>query len=82
MRLDDFNRYTHQQRAVLVRSRGTFLAARIEEDYLTHLYYMGNFFAEIWSHDTDVQKEFVIAFEGEFLLEPYLEMVDLSEITN
>ncbi|QNF32875.1 hypothetical protein HUW51_09070 [Adhaeribacter swui] len=80
MNLYDFFGNNHQQRASLVWEQGEFLTIRVSGEYSVCLYSMGNFFAEIWYRIVDNQVDFVRGFKSNALLEPYLELVDLSQI--
>ncbi|PSR56063.1 hypothetical protein AHMF7605_22455 [Adhaeribacter arboris] len=81
MELYDFNRGNYNQRAEMVWNKGEFLAARISGNYTLCLYHMGNFFAEIWYRVADNEVQGVRGFNSIICLEPYLNMVDLSDIT-
>ena len=80
MHLYDFFGHNHTQRAAMVWAQGKFLTIRVSGEYSVCLYSMGEFFAEIWYRIVDNQVDFVRGFKSNALLEPYLELVDLSEI--
>lgn len=80
MNLYDFFGNDHAQRAILVGEHGKFLTIRVSGEYSVCLYAMDNFFAEIWYRIADNQVDFVRGFKSNALLEPYLELVDLSQI--
>lgn len=80
MELYDFNRYNLAQRAAIIWEKGQFLAFRHRGDCRIFLYAMGKFFAEVWYQSENNQIESVRGFKSTACLEPYLELVDLSEI--
>ena len=80
MDLYDFNRLNQEERDAAVMDKGTFIAARLSCGCTMCLYAMGKFFAEVVYLADDNQIILVRAFKSKFCLEPYLEMVDLSEI--
>ncbi|QMU30447.1 hypothetical protein [Adhaeribacter radiodurans] len=81
MNLYDFNHKNHEKRIALIRTQGEFLAVRVSNYYVIKLYSVDKFFAEIWYRGENCEVGLVRGFTGIALLEPYLEMVDLSEIT-
>ncbi|PSR54071.1 hypothetical protein AHMF7605_11340 [Adhaeribacter arboris] len=81
MELGDFNRATNPQRAALVWQRGTFLADRVSGGCTLCLYHMGPFFAEIWYRVVDNEIQGVRGFKSVTCLEPYWNLVDISDIT-
>ncbi|KAA5539160.1 hypothetical protein [Adhaeribacter rhizoryzae] len=80
MELYDFNRYNMAHRAAAVWEKGHFLAVRQSGDCRICLYAMGKFFAEVWYQTDNNQIELVRGFKSIACLQPYLELVDLSDI--
>ena len=82
MNLTDFNRNNLQQKTTLIWEKGNFLAVRYSSNCNVCLYSMGKFFVEIWYRMADNEINSIKAFYNYSFLEPYLEMVDLSEINH
>lgn len=81
MNLYEFHILNHEQRLALVWAKGEFLAIRSSGQCNLCLYSMGNFFAEVLYRVADNKVQLVRGFKKTSCLEPYLDMVDLSEIT-
>ncbi len=81
MELYDFNRHAQAGREELVWRYGAFLVARPQEEYYLVLYNMGTFFAEVQYRKESNSIEWVRGFKSMSCLQPYLDLVDLSEIT-
>lgn len=82
MTLHDFNRNNHKQRVALIGEQGEFLLIRSSAKYSICLYFMDKFFAEVWYRVADQEIELARGFNSTVCLEPYLNMVDLSDITD
>ncbi|QMU30152.1 hypothetical protein HUW48_19900 [Adhaeribacter radiodurans] len=82
MQLYDFIKCNSDQRKAMVWEHGQFVADRISGDYTVCLYHMGKFFAEIWYHVADNEIQTVRGFKSLAQLEPYLNLVDISEFKN
>lgn len=80
MDLYDFIRLNQEQRAATVWEQGTFIAVRISCGCSMVLYSMGKFFAEVVYLPDANEVMLVRGFRSKYCLEPYLEMVDLSDI--
>ncbi|MEJ8804576.1 hypothetical protein [Pontibacter sp. H249] len=81
MNLYEFNSILSiDDRAQAVWDEGQFLSSHLDGEYRVCLYYMANFFAEVWlsSCDNDYRICRVRAFKSRRLLEPYLSPIDLS----
>jgi len=76
----DFIRMDQEQREAAVWEQGTFIAVRISCGCSIVLYAMDKFFAEVVYLPDMNQVMLVRGFKSKSCLEPYLEMVDLSEI--
>ena len=76
-----FNQQPLAQRAGILTRQGTFLAMRHRSQYVICLYHMHQFFAELWYEPR--RHEFVLArgLQDQVALEPYLEMISLTEIS-
>lgn len=82
MTLSRFNQKSQAQRAALVWEQGKFITVRLRGSCNICLYCMGKFFAEIWYRVADNEVHAVRGFISKACLEPYLEMVDLSDLTD
>jgi hypothetical protein len=80
MNLHLFLNYPYHKRMQLVKASGVFLAERNEASFNMKLYHMGLFFAEVWHERQSACLITVIGFEDINSLEPYLEIIDTSEI--
>ena len=78
--LYQFNGHKLDGRAQLAWDHGTYIAIRCDGEHTVALYHMGEFFAEVWY---DPEKNEIIrvnGFKSRKLLEPYAQMVSLSDI--
>ena len=82
MDIYDFIRLNPDQREALVWEKGTFLAVRYSSGASVCLYYMGKFYAEVVYLPDSNQVMLVRGFKSNSRLDPFLEMVDLSDIIN
>ena len=80
MDLYDFIRLNQVQREALVWEQGIFLAVRYSCGTSVCLYYMGKFYAEVVYLPESNEVMLVRGFRSKSCLEPYLEMVDLSDM--
>lgn len=80
MELYDFNRHNQEERTALVWQHGEFISVRVSGECTLCLYHMGKFFAEIWYREADNVIDLVRGFKSTSCLEPYINMVDLSDI--
>jgi hypothetical protein len=78
--LYDFNRGSHPERIAMVWRHGMFLAFRTWGLYRVYLFYMGEFFAEVYFRVLDNQVSLVRGFKNSESLEPYLYKIGLNEI--
>ncbi|MDQ3290555.1 MAG: hypothetical protein M3Q05_04625 [Bacteroidota bacterium] len=69
-----------EQRAELVCTQGKLIAIRNSGAYRICLYTIGKFFAEVWYRMADNEVDLVRGFKSIDLLEPYLDLVDLSNL--
>ncbi|QMU29077.1 hypothetical protein [Adhaeribacter radiodurans] len=81
MNLYEFFSNDHYRRAELAFTQGTLIVVRGSGAYRIYLYTIGKFFAEVWCRIEDNEVDLVRGFKSLDLLEPYLELIDLSEIT-
>ncbi|PSR54021.1 hypothetical protein AHMF7605_11060 [Adhaeribacter arboris] len=81
MNLYDFFSCDHEERAELVCTQGELVIVRGSGAYRICLYTMGRFFAEVWYRADNNEVDLVRGFKSLDMLEPYLELVNLSEIT-
>ena len=80
MTLYDFVRLNQAEREALVWLYGTFIAVRYSSGCSVCLYFMGQFFAEVFYLPESPEVMLVRALKSKSCLDPYLEMVDLSDI--
>ena len=80
MDIYDFIRLNQEQREALVWEKGTFLAVRYSRGTSVCLYYMGKFYAEVVYLSESNEVLLVRGFRTKSCLEPYLDMVDLSDM--
>ncbi|RDV13008.1 hypothetical protein DXT99_21770 [Pontibacter diazotrophicus] len=80
MDLYQFNRRPLEQRAGIVMKHGTFLAIRHRSQYIISLYYINQFFAEMWYEPRRHEFVLVRGLRDRIALEPYLAMIKLSDI--
>ncbi|WP_162052917.1 hypothetical protein [Pontibacter pamirensis] len=80
MDLYQFNRRPLEQRAGIVMEHGTFLAIRHRSQYIISLYYINQFFAEMWYEPRRHEFVLVRGLKDRIALEPYLAMIKLSDI--
>lgn len=75
-----FNQQPLEQRAGILTRQGTFLAMRHRSQYVICLYYINQFFAELWYEPR--RHKFVLArgLQDLVSLEPYLDMINLRDI--
>ncbi|MFD2247352.1 hypothetical protein [Pontibacter ruber] len=76
-----FNCLPREERAELVWEHGRYLAIREEMGCSVALYHMGRFFAEVWYSPEDNQIALVHGFTSRSLLEPYLDQIDLEDLS-
>ncbi|PSR55906.1 hypothetical protein AHMF7605_21580 [Adhaeribacter arboris] len=80
MNLYYFHQLPSEDRATLVWEQGEFLTVRVSGNCNVCLYDMRKFFAEIWYRVEENEVEAVRGFTSNSCLEPYLNLVDLSDI--
>ena len=80
MNLYLFLQYPYYKRMQLVKESGVFLAERNKASFSMKLYHMGLFYAEVWHERQTACLITVIGFKDIKSLDPYLEMIDTSEI--
>ncbi|PRY02947.1 hypothetical protein CLV24_14416 [Pontibacter ummariensis] len=80
MDLYEFNYFSKDERADLIWDLGSLIAIRYDGGYSVVLYHMGEFFAEVKYSAQHNHIVSVRGFKSKTYLEPYLEMVDLSEL--
>ncbi|MDQ4140038.1 MAG: hypothetical protein M3142_05895 [Bacteroidota bacterium] len=82
MDLFTFCRLSLSNRQNLVREQGRFLQLRQHQDYYMCLYDMRKFFVEVWYNSKTQQVFRVLAFTSTNYLEPYLENINLIQLSN
>ncbi|MDX5435760.1 MAG: hypothetical protein LPK03_01100 [Pontibacter sp.] len=80
MNLSHFNRKPLEQRAYITVKHGVYLAVRYRSQYIIRLYHVDGIFAEVWYEPR--RNKFVLARAlcNSVGLQPYLEMIDISEL--
>ena len=81
MELNDFNRHAHYDREALVWEYGQLMITRQQENYYKALYNMGGYFAEVWYSTESNEVELVRGFNDMSGLKPYLDSMNLSELS-
>jgi len=81
MNLYDFFSCNHDERADLVYSQGELVVVRGSGAYRIYLYTLNRFFAEVWCRSDNNEVDLVRGFKSVDMLEPYLELIDISELT-
>lgn len=81
MTLDDFNRGSQEERTTWTWQQGSYLACRILEGHKIALFYMGEFFAEVYYQAEGNQVDYVRGFKNLELLMPYLDQIHLPDIS-
>ncbi|ARS36437.1 hypothetical protein [Pontibacter actiniarum] len=80
MNLSHFNKKPLEQRADIILKHGVYLAVRYRSQYIIRLYYVGQSFAEVWYEPRRDRFVLVRILSNQVGLQPYLEMVDISDI--
>lgn len=80
MNLYKFNLEPYYRRLQLVQEHGLLLACRSREDYHMQLYYLPDFFAEVWYESEHNQVVTVLGFKSINRLESYLNLINLPDI--
>ena len=80
MDLYEFNLPALKQKAQQVGEKGILLTIKQEFFYDVLLYHFDAFLAEIWFHSDQNETGQVRAFQSNPDLEPYLDLIDLSDI--
>ena len=71
---------TQAERSACIFEQGQFLIVRTVCEYHVVLYDMGKFFAEVWYHTIKNRIVKARGFRGLIPLEPYLDMIDISNL--
>ncbi|WP_162055958.1 hypothetical protein [Pontibacter pamirensis] len=82
MTANQFNSDSPEERTKLVWSRGEFLAVRQRHGCTVVLYHLQEIFAEVWYHPESNVLLMVHGYDKHTCLEPYLESIDLRELTS
>ena len=76
----DFNRLSVPLRGQVVLHQGSKIAERVVKEFMVKLYYLQNFYVEVWLAPTTNQITHVIGFKNTLCLEPYLELIHMPAI--
>lgn len=80
MKLPMFTCYSLSERFQITIGSGKLLLLRHTASCSVLLYKVGDFFAEVWLDSQDSQVVMVHGFKNLKLLEPYLELIDISRL--
>lgn len=75
-----FNFLPMEQRAELVWTRGQYLDFREEKGCCVVLYYLNEYFAEVWFSPKDNEIALAHGFKNLELLEPYLKTFHIRDL--
>ncbi|QNF35282.1 hypothetical protein HUW51_22120 [Adhaeribacter swui] len=78
LNLKDFNHLTHLEKMVYLKKWGTYLAIRHTSVFTIKLYYVHNFYVELYFRNSCDKCEYIGNFEGTTMLEPYLKSIKLN----
>ncbi len=76
--LKDFNHLTHLEKMVYLKKWGTYLAIRQTSVFEVKLFYVNNFFVELYFRSQQDKCEYIGNFEDITMLEPYLRGIKLD----
>ncbi len=80
MNLQTFERLSLEERLQLVWSQGNQLGIRFGRKHHVCLFYLANFFAEIWLDPEEQDVSMVRAFTSSKCLEPYLSQINIDQL--
>ncbi len=80
MRLYEFRRKSTNQQVYLIGQFGIKLLERSVGIHDVSLYYMDNFFVEIWLSPYQSHKVRLVSFRDHICFEPYLDAIKLSDL--
>ena len=75
---DIFNLQTEEEKASYTWEFGTFIASRLQGIYLINLYYVDNFFVEVWYYPEKKKVNSIKSFDTSRCYEPYLEEIKIN----
>jgi len=78
----DFNSCPHNVQSVLCKYNGTFLARRLESRYMVTLHFVAYYYVELWKDRKSQEVLYSKTFLDSSDLDPYLEFIDISELTD
>ena len=76
--LKDFNHLTHLEKMVYLKKWGTYLAIRRTNVFEIKLYYLHNFYVELYFRPNYGTCEYIGNFQDVTMLEPYLNKIKLD----
>jgi hypothetical protein len=82
MTLDTFTNLNETQQAEILLNRGIFLAERLYKNFTIFLYQVDNFYVEIYYNLRFNTTQGMKGFEDDETLEPYLDSIDITCLTN
>ena len=78
--LYEFNFQTDPDKTQVVLEHGTNLKTRKDEGYIVNLYYLSNFYVEIWYDENSNRINKIRSFKSIDQLEPYIDDIELGEV--
>jgi len=76
----EFNKLSLAQQADIVWNCGTFIAERQEENHTIMLYQIEGFYVEVFYSRNKRRIPATRSFTSTYLLQPYLDAIDLKDI--
>jgi hypothetical protein len=78
MTLYEFNQLPLDEACQYIWYNGTYLATRSEGAYRINLYYLKEFYGEVWYKQIDNTIKKVNSFRSKEALEPYIDLIELD----
>ncbi len=75
---DIFNLQTEEEKASYTWEFGTFMASRVQGNYLINMYFVDNFFVEVWYYPEQKKVYGIKSFDSTRCYEPYLEDIKIK----
>ncbi|MDN5202902.1 hypothetical protein QQ008_16040 [Fulvivirgaceae bacterium BMA10] len=77
-----FRKLTIDQQTLLVKKRGSYLSIRESNSFLINLYFIDDFFVELWYSSNGISVNQIRSFRKLKYLEPYLNTIDISDVVS
>ncbi len=78
--ITEFNGLTQDEKAWYLWHGATFLHVYEKEGYRINLFFLNDFYIELWYHKAGNKVDTIKAFTSAELLEPFLENIDISRV--